>query len=120
MAPSSSSALTGFLAGTNPSASATFVFISLVALWVLAQRLLALNVGQLFLYAMGVWLLKRGMIAFICCACCTFVAIGNWVLLTMNGRIAVEVNMAITSVLVAASVATIALAYRRWCRADLA
>ena len=38
---------------------------------------------------------------------------------SMNSRIGVEVNIAIASVLAAASVATIALAYRRWCRADL-
>jgi hypothetical protein len=44
MAPSSSYPdLARFLAGTNPAASALFVFISLVALWALAWRLLALN-----------------------------------------------------------------------------
>jgi hypothetical protein len=37
----------------------------------------------------------------------------------MNSRIGVELNIAIASVLAAASVATILLAYRRWCRADL-
>ena len=37
----------------------------------------------------------------------------------MNGSIGVELNFAIASVLAGASVATIALAYRRWCRADL-
>ena len=68
------------------------------------------GVGQLCAYAMsammGIWLLKRGMVAM-------------WMVETMNGRIGVEVNFAIASVLAAASVATIALAYRRWCRADL-
>ena len=59
------------------------------------------------------------MIAFVWCALCAFMAIAFWAMFTMNGRIGVEVNMAIASVLAAASVATIALAYRRWCRADL-
>ena len=44
MAPSSSSPdLAAFLAGTNPAASAALVFMSLLALWALAWRLLALN-----------------------------------------------------------------------------
>jgi len=77
------------------------------------------GVGQLCVYAMGIWLLNRGMSAFICCSLCAFMAIAIWTMLTMNGRIGVEVNMAIASVLAAASVATIALAYRRWCLADL-
>jgi hypothetical protein len=77
------------------------------------------GVGQLCVYAMGIWLLKRGMIAFVCCEACAFMAIAMWMVWTMNGRIGVEVNFAIASVLAAASVATIALAYRRWCRADL-
>src|SRR5262245_5411510 len=38
---------------------------------------------------------------------------------TMNGHIGVEVNIAIASILAAASLAAIPLAYRRWCRADL-
>jgi hypothetical protein len=46
-------------------------------------------------------------------------AIALWMLSSMNGGIGVEVNLAIASVLAAASVATIALAYRRWCRSDL-
>jgi hypothetical protein len=33
--------------------------------------------------------------------------------------IGVDANIVIAAVLAAASVATIALAYRRWCRADL-
>src|SRR5438309_9769607 len=53
MAPSSSvPGVSGFLAGTNPVASAALVFISLVALGALAWRLLALNEGM-FEYAMA-------------------------------------------------------------------
>lgn len=77
------------------------------------------GVGQLCVYAMGIWLLKRGMIAFVCCEACAFMAIAMWMVGTMNGRIGVEVNIVIASVLAAASVATIPLAYRRWCRVDL-
>jgi len=40
-------------------------------------------------------------------------------MVTMNGGVGVELIMAIASLLAAASVATILLAYRRWCRADL-
>jgi hypothetical protein len=82
--------------------------------------ILGTGVGQLCAYAlMGIWFLKRGMVASVSCAVCAFMAIALWMLWTMNGSIGVEVNMAIASVLAAASVATIALAYRRWCRADL-
>ena len=77
------------------------------------------GVGQLCAYAMGIWSLKRGMVASVWYALCTFMAIGIWMLWTMNSRIGVQVKIAIASVLAAASVATIALAYRRWCRADL-
>ncbi len=85
--------------------------------------ILGTGVGQLCAYAMyammGIWLLKRGMVASVSCAFCPFLAIAIWMLWTMNSRIGVELNIAIASVLAAASVATIALAYRRWCRADL-
>ncbi len=56
MAPSSSSPeLAAFLAGTNPATSAALVFISLLALWALAWRLLALN-EDMFEYAIArVW-----------------------------------------------------------------
>src|SRR5437667_1140307 len=56
MAPSSSSPeLTAFLAGTKPATSAALVFISLLALWALAWRLLALN-EDMFEYAIArVW-----------------------------------------------------------------
>jgi len=84
--------------------------------------ILGTGVGQLCAYAMmGIWLLKqRGMVASVSFAFCPFLAMAIWTLFfTMNGRIGVEVNMAIASVLAAASVATIALAYRRWCRAEL-
>jgi hypothetical protein len=77
------------------------------------------GVGQLCVYAMGIWLLKRGTIAFVCCEACVFMAIANWMIWIIDGGIGVELNIAIASVLAAASVATIALAYRRWCRADL-
>lgn len=82
--------------------------------------ILGTGVGQLCAYAMmGIWLLKRGMVASVSCVLCAFMAIALWMIWTMNGRIGVEVNFAIASVLAAASVATIPLAYRRWCRADL-
>ena len=79
------------------------------------------GVGQLCAYAMmGIWLLKRGMVASVWCAFCTFMAIEIWILfVVMHGRIGFEVNIAIASVLAAASAAAIGLAYRRWCRADL-
>jgi hypothetical protein len=78
------------------------------------------GVGQLCAYAMmGIWSLKRGMIASLWCALCAFMASALWMVLTMNGSIGVEVNVAIASVLAGASVAAIPLAYRRWCRADL-
>jgi hypothetical protein len=71
------------------------------------------------MYAMmGIWLLKRGMAASVSCAFCPFLAMASW-MLWINRRIGVELNIAIASVLAAASVATIALAYCRWCRADL-
>ena len=81
--------------------------------------LLGTGVGQLCAYAiMGIWLLKRGMVASVSCAFCPFLATASW-MLWVNCRIGVELNIAIASVLATASVATIALAYRRWCRADL-
>ena len=87
--------------------------------------LLGTGVGQLCAYAMyammGIWLLKllkRGMVASVSCAFCPMLAMAIW-MLWINSRIGVELNIAIASVLAAASVATIALAYRRWCRADL-
>jgi hypothetical protein len=84
--------------------------------------ILGTGVGQLCVYAMmGIWLLKllkRGMVASVSCAFCPFLAMASWIL-WVNSRIGVELNIAIASVLAAASVATIALAYRRWCRADL-
>ena len=84
--------------------------------------ILGTGVGQLCVYAlMGIWLsklLKRGMVASVSCAFCPFLAMASWIL-WISSRIGVELNIAIASVLAAASVATIALAYRRWCRADL-
>jgi uncharacterized membrane protein YjjB (DUF3815 family) len=60
------------------------------------------------------------MVASVSCAFCPFLAMATWILfVVMNSRVGFEVNIAIASVLAAASVATIALAYRRWCRADL-
>jgi hypothetical protein len=82
--------------------------------------ILGTGVGQLCAYAMmGIWSLKRGMVASVSCALGAFLAIALWMISTMNGDIGVEVNIAIASVLAAASVATIALAYHRWCRSDL-
>lgn len=81
--------------------------------------ILCTGASQLCVYSMGIWFLKRGMIAFVCCELCAFVAIGNWIVWTMNGHIGVEFSVTIASVLAAASVGIIALAYRRWCRADL-
>ncbi len=80
--------------------------------------------GQLCVYAMyammGIWLLKRGMVASVLCAAYAFPAMLIWIdCVVMNGSIAVEVKMAIASILAAASGATIPLAYGRWCRADL-
>jgi hypothetical protein len=77
------------------------------------------GVGQLCAYAMGIWPLKQGMVASVSCALGAFMAIAQWMMWTMDGVISVEVNIAIASVLAAASVAAIGLAYRRWCRADL-
>jgi hypothetical protein len=80
------------------------------------------GVGQLCAYAlyavMGTSLLKRGMVASVLCAFCPFPAMAIWMLLIVQ-PIGVELGIAIASVLAAASVATIVLAYRRWCRADL-
>ena len=79
--------------------------------------------GQLCVYAMmGISLLKRGMgmVASVSYAFCPFLAMATWInFIAMNGSIGVEVNIAIASVLAAAGLATIPLAYRRWCRADL-
>jgi len=80
---------------------------------------LCTGVGQLCAYAVGIWPLKQGMVASIACALGAFMAIAMWMISTMDGSIGIVVNIAIASVLAAASVATIALAYRRWCRADL-
>ena len=84
--------------------------------------ILGTGVGQLCAYAMyammGIWLLKRGMVASVSCAFCPFLAMATWMLFIVQ-PIGVELNIAIASVLAAASVATIALAYRRWLRADL-
>jgi hypothetical protein len=77
------------------------------------------GVGQLCACAIGIWPLKRGIVASISCTLCAFMAIAQWMIWTMDGSISVEANVAIASILAAASVATIALAYRRWCLADL-
>jgi hypothetical protein len=84
--------------------------------------ILVTGVGQLCAYAMyammGIRLLKRGILASVSCAFFPFLAMASWMLFIVQS-IGVELNIAIASVLAAASVATIALAYRRWCRADL-
>ena len=86
--------------------------------------ILGTGVGQLCASAiMGIWLLKflkRGMVASVLFAFSPLMAIASWMLFVMmNPRVGVEVSFAIALVMAAASVATIALAYRRWCRADL-
>lgn len=84
--------------------------------------ILGTAVGQLCAYAMyalvGFWLLKRGTVASLLCAVCPFLAMEVWMLLIVQ-PISLEANLVIASVLAVASVAAIALAYRRWCRADL-
>lgn len=84
--------------------------------------ILGTGVGQLCAYAMysmlGSWLLKRGTVASVSCAFCPFLVMATWMLFIAQA-IGVELNIAIALVLAAASVATIALAYRRWCRVDL-
>jgi hypothetical protein len=78
------------------------------------------GVGQLCAYAMGIWPLKQGTAASVCCAFCAFLAMEIWILyVVMHGPIGFEVNIAIASLLAATSVAAIRLAYRRWCRSDL-
>lgn len=78
--------------------------------------MLGTGVGQLCAYAMyammGIWLLKRGIMASLSSAFCPFPAMAIWMLFIVR-PIGVELNIAIASVLAAASVATIALAYRR-------
>jgi hypothetical protein len=76
-------------------------------------------VGQLCLYAMAIWPLKRGVMTSVACALGAFMAIALWMLGTMHGGLGVEVNLVIALILTVASVATILLAYRRWCQADL-
>lgn len=80
-------------------------------------------VGQLCAYGMmAVWLVKlvkRGLLASVACAFCPFLAMASWILfVVMNNSIGFEVNIVIASVLAVASMALIALAHRRWCRAD--
>ncbi len=82
--------------------------------------ILGTGVGQLCMYAMmGNWLLKRrGLAASISYAFCPFFAMVIWVL-WISGRIGVELNVVIALVLAVASLAAIAMAYRRWCKAEL-
>ncbi|MDB5386329.1 MAG: hypothetical protein JWM11_1975 [Planctomycetaceae bacterium] len=79
--------------------------------------------GQLCTYGMlGIWLIKRrGTVTNVLCALCPFMAMAMWFPAMLSCRTRGELNLAIGSVLVvtATSVATIAFAYRRWCRADL-
>ena len=62
---SSSPELAAFLAGTNPATSAALVFMSLLALWALARRLLALH-EEMFEYAFGRALSLRSSLWFRC------------------------------------------------------
>jgi hypothetical protein len=81
------------------------------------------GVGQLCVFAMmGIWFLKllnRGMVASLLCAFCPFAAMAIWTTF-INGRIGIELNLVIMLALATTGMATIALAYRRWCQADLA
>jgi hypothetical protein len=87
----------------------------------LVQFVCCTAVGQLGAYAIvGICSLKRGMAASVGCALGAFLTIPNWTIGTIDGGISAKVNLAIALAVVMASVATIALAYRRWCRADLA
>ena len=85
--------------------------------------ILGTGVGQLCVFAMmGIWFLKllnRGMVASLLCAFCPFAAMAIWTTF-INGRIGIELNIVIMLALAITGMATIALAYRRWCQADLA
>ncbi len=79
-------------------------------------------VAQLGVYAMmGNWLLnfsKRGMAASVSCAFRPFMVVVIWMLFIVK-PIGIELFIAIGSFLAAASLAAVALAHRRWCRAEL-
>lgn len=77
--------------------------------------------GQLCGYAMmSICLLRRGMAPSFLCAFCSFMAMMFWMnFIVMNGSLGLEVNLTTACILAAASAATVALAYRRWCQADL-
>ncbi len=85
--------------------------------------ILCTAIGQLCAYGMAIWPLKTGMVAngvwFAFVAICLYICLGSLLVRTANGSIGIEVSIAILSVLAATSVATIPLAYHRWCRADL-
>lgn len=78
-------------------------------------------VAQLGVYAMmGNWLLKfskRGMAASVSYAFRPFMVV-IWMLFIVK-PIGIELFIAIGSVLAVASLAAVALAHRRWCRAEL-
>lgn len=80
-------------------------------------------VGQLCTYAaMAIWFLRRGsgMAAGIAYAFGPFMAMEMWIpSVAMNGGGGIAVNLAIAAAMAAAGVATVAVAYRRWCHADL-
>ncbi|WP_020469838.1 hypothetical protein [Zavarzinella formosa] len=75
--------------------------------------------GQLCVYAMGIWSLKQGIVSSVSWAFGAFMVMAQWMIWVMDGSIGLEANVATASVLMAASVAAIAMAYRRWLRADL-
>lgn len=84
--------------------------------------ILGTGAGQLCVFgAMGIWLLKRrGMAASLTRQFHPLLAMACWTLfVVMNERVGFEVNLALTFILASLSVATIWLAYRRWCRTDL-
>ena len=83
---------------------------------------LCTGVGQLCVFAgyamTATWFLKQGIVASVSYAFCPFMAIASWMLFIAR-PIGVEWNIAISSILAIASLVTIALADRRWRRADL-
>jgi hypothetical protein len=85
--------------------------------------ILGTAIGQLCVYAMAIWPSKRRLLSngvwFSFTAICFYIFPAGLMVGTVNGSIGVEVSIAIASILAAVSVATIVLAYRRWCRADL-
>ncbi|MBS0265539.1 MAG: hypothetical protein JSS02_26640 [Planctomycetes bacterium] len=76
--------------------------------------------GQLGAFALlAIWSWRRGTAASIWCAVGAFMVLAQWMIWAMDTRSGVAVHVALASVVTVASLVTIALAYRRWCLADL-